>query len=238
MSGMAFQITSLTIVYLIAYSGTDQRRYQSCVSLAFMRGIHRWPVNSPHKWPATRKSFHLMTSSWTAVAGEARVASGTNTRCGAQTDTDQVTYPLAVHYSTLPTRLTGGNTLNTRRNGRHFADSTFKCVFLNENSWTSIQISLKFVPSNRPVNSSPPGQNCCHFANDIFRYIFVNEKFNILIKISLKFVPQSPINREYPSIGSCNGLAPIRRQAIVWTNDDLVYWRIHASLVLDEFHND
>ena len=29
-----------------------------------VRGIHRWPVNSPHKWPVTRKCFHLMTSSW------------------------------------------------------------------------------------------------------------------------------------------------------------------------------
>ena len=29
-----------------------------------MRGIHRWPVNSPHKWPVTRNIFfHLMTSS-------------------------------------------------------------------------------------------------------------------------------------------------------------------------------
>ena len=25
------------------------------MSLAFMRGIHRWPVNSPHKGPVTRK---------------------------------------------------------------------------------------------------------------------------------------------------------------------------------------
>ena len=29
-----------------------------------MRGFHRGPVNSPHKWPVTRKRSHLMTSSW------------------------------------------------------------------------------------------------------------------------------------------------------------------------------
>ena len=28
-------------------------------SLAFVRGIHRWPVNSPHKWPVTRKMFRF-----------------------------------------------------------------------------------------------------------------------------------------------------------------------------------
>ena len=37
--------------------GADQRKYQSSASLAFVRGIHRWPVNSPHKWPVTRKKF-------------------------------------------------------------------------------------------------------------------------------------------------------------------------------------
>ena len=54
---MASQITSLTIVYSNVYSGSDQRKHQSSVSLAFVRGIHRWPVNSPHNGPVTRKMF-------------------------------------------------------------------------------------------------------------------------------------------------------------------------------------
>ena len=54
---IASQITSLTIVYSTVYSGAHQRKHQSSASLAFMRGIHRWPVNSPHKWPVTRKIF-------------------------------------------------------------------------------------------------------------------------------------------------------------------------------------
>ena len=54
---MASQITSLTIVYSTVYSGADQSKHQSSASLAFVWGIHRWPVNSPHKWPATRKMF-------------------------------------------------------------------------------------------------------------------------------------------------------------------------------------
>ena len=53
MSAMASQITSLTIVY----SGADQRKHQSSVSLAFVRGIHRWPVNSPQKGPVTQRLF-------------------------------------------------------------------------------------------------------------------------------------------------------------------------------------
>ena len=57
MGAMASQITSPPIVYLTVYSGADQRKHQSSASLAIMWGIHRWPVNSPHKWPVTRKMF-------------------------------------------------------------------------------------------------------------------------------------------------------------------------------------
>ena len=53
----ASQITSLTIVYSTVYSGPDQTKHQSSASLAFVRGIHRGPVNSPHKWPVTWKMF-------------------------------------------------------------------------------------------------------------------------------------------------------------------------------------
>ena len=57
MGTMASQITTPTIVYSTVYSGADKRKHQSSASLAFVRGIHRWPGNSPHKWPVTRKMF-------------------------------------------------------------------------------------------------------------------------------------------------------------------------------------
>ena len=57
MSAIASQITSLAIVYSIVYSDADQSKHQSSASLAFVWGIHRGPVNSPHKWPVTRKMF-------------------------------------------------------------------------------------------------------------------------------------------------------------------------------------
>ena len=64
MGAVASQITSLTIVYLTVYSGADQRKNQSSALLPLGRGIHRWPVNSPHNWPVTRYMFYLMTSPW------------------------------------------------------------------------------------------------------------------------------------------------------------------------------
>ena len=57
--------------YSTVYSDTDQRKHQSSASLAFVWGIHRGPVNSPHKWPVTRKMipFDDVIMDW----GKARI---------------------------------------------------------------------------------------------------------------------------------------------------------------------
>ena len=55
MGATASQMTSLTIVYSTVYSGADKRIHQSSASLAFVWAIHRWPANSPHEGPVTRK---------------------------------------------------------------------------------------------------------------------------------------------------------------------------------------
>ena len=45
-------------------------------------------------------------------------------------------------------------TLRPRQNGRRFVDDTFIRIFLNENVWISIKVSLKFVPKG-PINNTP-----------------------------------------------------------------------------------
>ena len=57
MSAMASQITGVSIVCSIACSGADQSKHQSSASLAFVGGIHWWPVDSPHKGPLTCNTF-------------------------------------------------------------------------------------------------------------------------------------------------------------------------------------
>ena len=90
-------------------------------------------------------------------------------------------------------------------------------------------------------NASPRGQNGRHFADDVFRFIFVTETLCTWIKISLKFVLKRPDDikpalvqiiawRRIGDKPSNNGLAPNRRQAIIWTNADLIHWRIYAAL--------
>ena len=56
-SVMASQIPGISTVCSNVYSDGHQRKDQSSASLAFMRGIHRWPVDSPHKGQITRKIF-------------------------------------------------------------------------------------------------------------------------------------------------------------------------------------
>ena len=63
MSAMASQSTGVSIAFSTVGSGADQRKRQTSASLAFVRRIHRWPVNSPRKRPVTREIFHLMTLS-------------------------------------------------------------------------------------------------------------------------------------------------------------------------------
>ena len=57
MGAIASQITTLKIVFSTVYSDADQRKHQRSASLAFVWGIPRGPVNSPQKWPVTRKMF-------------------------------------------------------------------------------------------------------------------------------------------------------------------------------------
>ena len=55
----------------------------------------------------------------------------------------------------------------------------------------------------------------------------MNEK--VFIRISLKFVPWGSINNIL-AFGLDDGLAPIRRQAIIWTNADQIHRRIYVAL--------
>ena len=57
MSAMASQNIGVPIVFSTVCLGADHRKRQSSASLAFVREIHRWPVNSPHEGPVTRKMF-------------------------------------------------------------------------------------------------------------------------------------------------------------------------------------
>ena len=81
------------------------------------------------------------------------------------------------------------------------------------------------------INTLRWRQNGHHFPDDIFKWIFLNENTWISIKIE---VCSQGSNQQYSSIGSDYGLALVRWQTIIWTNEGLVYWCKYVSLCLNE----
>ena len=80
--------------------------------------------------------------------------------------------------------------------------------------------------------SKPEHKMADIFADDTFKCVFLYEYIWIWINISVKFVPKGLISN-IPALAQDNGMALSRRQAIIWTSDDLAFWCIYASLSLN-----
>ena len=127
------------------------------------------------------------------------------------------------------------NSLRPRQNGRLFADDTFKRIFLNENIRISTKDSMKFVPKglinnipalvlimawrrpgDKPLSEPTLVRSLTHIC--VTRPQWVKWK---CINFAWDFIEVCSwgSNQQYPSIGLDNGLAPTRRQAIIWTID-------------------
>ena len=184
MTTVASQITSLMVVYSTVYSDADQRKHHSCASLAFVWGIHRRPVNSPHKWPVTRKMFPFDDVIMCHSRGRQPPPPDPATHTHhwyhhTQTVMLLTDYLIVISwlspyhcsalswdYHTIP--ISNSIRLNCRTNmGIVYICLHFSCF----------------------INSFPPGQNDRHFADDMFKCIFLNGNILISNKISLKYVP-------------------------------------------------
>ena len=145
MSLIASQITSLTIVYTTVYSDVHQRKHQSSASLAFVRGIHRGPVNSPHKGPVTRKIFTF--DDVIMILGLLRTFLTRIVLCDDMVQRDIYASPGLSEFveDSMPHICTHCNTLCTIQNGCHFFRQNLKIVFLYDNPFNVIPISLIFV---------------------------------------------------------------------------------------------
>ena len=79
MSTTVSQITSRTIVCSTVYSRRRSKKTSKVRVTGLCEGIHRWPVNSPHKGPITRKMFSfddviMMHNSWDVLCHEWQIA--------------------------------------------------------------------------------------------------------------------------------------------------------------------
>ena len=119
-----------------------------------------------------------------------------------------------------------------RDKGPQFHRRHFNCISLNENMWISIKISLIFVPKS-PINNDPalcqamawrrPSDKPLsehQMAEVTDAYIYVYASLG-LRHFGNQFDENNNICVGEPGhLGSCNGLSPVRRQAITWTNAD------------------
>ena len=102
LGAMASQITSIKIAYSTVYSGADQRKHQSSASLAFVRGIHRSLLNSPHKGPVTRKIFpfdDVIIITWT---NDGPVYRHIHASCSPSEQRRRLTYSIWLYFAEIP----------------------------------------------------------------------------------------------------------------------------------------
>ena len=106
-----WRLKSPSLWLFTVYSGADQRKHQIAASLAFVRGICRWPVNSPHKGLVTRKMFPFNDAIMSTAAEY--ISHRLLTACHID-----VSLKLSISYLV--------RSLKPEQNGPHFPDDSFE----------------------------------------------------------------------------------------------------------------
>ena len=89
--------------------------------------------------------------------------------------------------------------------------------FVQSNNKENLQAPVDSPLKESVINTLRPRQNGRRFADDIFKCIFLNEMFEFRLKFHWSLFLRDRLTIFH--LGSDNGLAPSRRQAIIWTND-------------------
>ena len=166
MGEIASQITSITIVYSTVYSDVDQRKHQSSASLAFVRGIHRGPVNFPAQMASNAENVFIW---WRhhAVMDQRKM----------------LVWPLILCSASNVAGNPFSHTSGPQQNGQYFSGDIFNCVFVNKNC-VLIQFSLEFsFIENMPALVWKMGysteQATSHYLNQCWKsslmHIYLNE---------------------------------------------------------------
>ena len=132
--------------------GPTSKKHQNLLYWSFVRGIHRWPGDSPHKGPVTRKKlpfddvimllYNVFFGQWNC-----------STSYGYHTIPTQAWPGYAQESSMFCMSHSALNSSPSGQNGRHFTDDIFLCIFMNEKFCLLVQISQKFVP-NGPIDDN------------------------------------------------------------------------------------
>ena len=191
MSAAVSQITGVLIVYSTVYSCADQIKNQSSASLAFVRRIHLWPVNSPHRGSVTRKvfSFDRTLKLWSATYSV--FIANSLVLCHLMSWFLPTSYQHQFYRQAHPLVIVKMSSYRYRNS--HYKDKTASRPSYEYNDGM-LQLCEPVWTDCAVFNTLRPRRNEQHFADDIFKRIFFNENIWISIEISLKFVSKGPIN--------------------------------------------
>ena len=218
MSTMASQVTGVRIVCPAVCSGIDQRKHQSSTSLAFVRGIHQWPVDSHHKGPVTWKMFPFddIIMVWVAcpsclfwhLSGETSKISWGHTDFMYVWVNDDYFHQIITwssddllsKYIVLFPADDGfyrwfiiDRQNNTEYHSNLFCGNQIQ-ILMQANLVNSMLDDASF-PGVPFINTSRLRQNGSHVADNILKSIFLVEN-HILIQFSLKFVPKDTVRNK------------------------------------------
>ena len=176
MGSMASQITSVTIVYSV-YSGADERKHQSSASLAVVLGIHRGPVNSPHKWPVTRKMFpfdDVIMYVWIWM-------------------NNYITHKcMRYDYLILACLYINYDNERISKFGKILTLCHSRCIKSIPNGSKQLLSAHDFLHILSPcVNSLAPGRCGCNFKNIIFQLVSWTDTLSATSKIIVRWMPQN-----------------------------------------------
>ena len=147
MNAMASHITGVSIICSTACSGADQRKHQNSASLVCVRAIHRWPVDSPHKGPVTRKMFPLGD----VIMEKLRLCHTSYMDVGRNKEIIKEAMSSERMTASCWTRNSG---MRPRQHGRHFQKTfsdTLSCI--KHVSWFEFHINL-FSVSQLPISQN------------------------------------------------------------------------------------
>ena len=131
-----------------------------CISESVNADIHlthvseKPPLKMSHVWVMIRIKPYTSTCVNTASGADGSLRDGTTPRQHLSQCWFIIDGFCGTHMSNFPRSAHDINTLRPTQYGRHFPDDIFKWIFLNENVWISIEISLKFVPKGQ-INNIP-----------------------------------------------------------------------------------
>ena len=151
----------------------------------FMRGIHRWPVNSPHKGQWRGALMFSLICVWTNRWVNKGDAGGLRRHWAHYSATVMILWSLVGGFAIF----IHDYEYVTREISWQIIPLATKRILVHDKPYTFLYFWFPCTFQSHSVNTLRPRQNCSHFPDDIFKWIFLNKNVWISLKVSPKSLP-------------------------------------------------